>query len=63
MNIEFEEQLKKNQDALALLQSLKNEVISDQERHQRKIAFESLKEIIDSNRLPGKGAFSQSQDC
>jgi hypothetical protein len=62
MDREFE-QLKKNQDALALLHSLKNEVISEEEMHQRKIAFESLREIIDSNRPPGKGAFSQSQDC
>jgi hypothetical protein len=55
---DFEVQLQKNQAALKLLDSIKDEVLTEKQRLQREQEFEALKKEIDFHRSPGKGAFS-----
>lgn len=53
-----EEQLQKNQAAMKLLKGWIEEEVSEEESKQREIYFDSFKEIIDSERLPGHKLYS-----
>lgn len=54
-----EEQLQKNQAAMKLLKGWIEEEISEEESKHREIYFNSFKEIVDSERLPGHKLYSK----
>ncbi len=54
-----EEQLQKNQAAMKLLRRWIEEEVSEEESKQRESYFESFKEIIDNERLPGHKLYSK----
>lgn len=53
-----EEQLRRNQAAMKLLQKWIKEEVSEAELIQREIYFESFKEIVDNERLSGHKIYS-----
>lgn len=54
-----EEQLRRNQAAMKLLQKWIEEEVSEAESIQREIYFESFKQIVDNERLSGHKIYSQ----
>lgn len=54
-----EEQLRKNQAAIKLLQKWLEEEVSEAESIQREIYFESFKQIVDNERLSGHKVYFQ----
>ena len=54
-----EEQLQKNQSAMNLLRGLIEEEVSEEESKQRESYFDSFKEIVDNERLPGHKLYSK----
>lgn len=54
-----EEQLQKNQAAMKLLREWIEEEVSEEDLKQREHYFDSFKEIIDNERLPGYKLYSQ----
>ena len=54
-----EEQLQKNQSAMKLLGGWIEEEVSEEESKQRESYFDSFKEIVDDQRLPGHKLYSK----
>lgn len=54
-----EEQLQKNQSAMNLLRGWIEEEVSEEELKQRESYFDSFKELVDSERLPGHKLYSK----
>ena len=54
-----EEQLQKNHAAMQILKKWIEEEISEEESIQREKYFDSFKEIVDNERLPGHKIYSQ----
>ncbi|MBO1349858.1 MAG: leucine-rich repeat domain-containing protein [Hormoscilla sp. GUM202] len=53
-----EEQLQKNQAAIAIIRGWLEEEVTEEEAKEREIYFEYFKEIVDSTRLPGHKIYS-----
>lgn len=54
-----EEQLQKNQSAMNLLRGWIEEEVSEEESKQRESYFDSFKETVDNERLPGHKLYSK----
>ncbi|WP_414585680.1 hypothetical protein [Scytonema sp. PCC 10023] len=54
-----EEQLQKNQAVMKLLREWIEEEVSEEESKQRESCFESFKQIVDNERLPGNKLYSK----